>query len=209
MPLPREAISRARAFARARGFGSEAGAPTWRRCSGSPQFLLGVLGYLHTLNPPVVHRDIKPDNVIRGEDGRLWVVDFGAVRDFSTTMGGGSTVVGTYGYMAPEQFRGQAIPASDIYAVAATMLHLMTGRSPHELPQEKLKVVFRPMVQAPPPSLHGSIAPSSPLRRIASPRRRLRSTRYAAVSFRRPRMRSRSRRRRHVRASPSCSASSS
>ena len=113
-------------------------------------FLLDVLTYLHTLNPPVVHRDIKPDNVIRGEDGRLWVVDFGAVRDFSTTMGGGSTVVGTYGYMAPEQFRGQAIPASDIYAVAATMLHLMTGRSPHELPQEKLKVVFRPMVQAPP-----------------------------------------------------------
>ena len=97
-----------------------------------------------------MHRDIKPDNIIRGEDGRLFLVDFGAVRDFSTTMGGSSTVVGTYGYMAPEQFRGQAVPASDIYAVAATLLHLMTGRSPHELPQAKLKVVFRPHVQAPP-----------------------------------------------------------
>ena len=116
------------------------------------EFLLDTLSYLHSLSPPVVHRDIKPDNIIRGEDGRLSLVDFGAVRDFSSTMGS-STVVGTYGYMAPEQFRGQAVPASDIYAVAATLLHLMTGHSPHELPQAKLKVVFRPHVQAAPPFL--------------------------------------------------------
>jgi serine/threonine protein kinase len=117
------------------------------------EFLLDVLTYLHSLSPPVVHRDIKPDNIIRSEDGRLWLVDFGAVRDFTTTMSGGSTVVGTYGYMAPEQFRGQAIPASDIYGVAATILFLLTGRPPTELPQEKLKVVFRPYVQTASPRL--------------------------------------------------------
>ncbi len=117
------------------------------------EFLLDVLSYLHTLAPPVVHRDIKPDNIIRSEDGRLWLVDFGAVRDFTSTMSGGSTVVGTYGYMAPEQFRGQAIPASDIYGVAATLLFLLTGRPPTELPQEKLKVVFRPYVQTISPKL--------------------------------------------------------
>ena len=114
------------------------------------EFLLDVLAYLHALAPPVVHRDIKPDNIIRSDDGRLWLVDFGAVRDFTSTISGGSTVVGTYGYMAPEQFRGQAVPASDIYGVAATLLFLLTGRPPTELPQEKLKVVFRPYVHGAP-----------------------------------------------------------
>jgi tetratricopeptide (TPR) repeat protein/sugar lactone lactonase YvrE len=114
------------------------------------EFLLDVLAYLHTLAPPVVHRDIKPDNIIRSEDGRLWLVDFGAVRDFTTTLSGGSTVVGTYGYMAPEQFRGQAVAASDVYGVAATLLYLLTGRPPTELPQEKLKVAFRAHVRCSP-----------------------------------------------------------
>lgn len=113
-------------------------------------FLLDVLSYLHALHPPILHRDVKPANVIRSEDGRLWLVDFGAVRDVTTTMSGGSTVVGTYGYMAPEQFRGHAVPASDIYGVGATLLYLLGGKPPTEYPQEKLKVAFRGQIRVSP-----------------------------------------------------------
>ena len=110
-------------------------------------FILDVLAYLHSLQPPVIHRDIKPANVIRAEDGRLWLVDFGAVRDATVTMTGGSTIAGTYGYMAPEQFRGHAVCESDLYAVGGTLLYLLSGRPPAEFPQEKLKVAFRGQVR--------------------------------------------------------------
>ncbi len=110
-------------------------------------FLLDVLAYLHALTPAVIHRDIKPSNIIRSDDGRMWLVDFGAVRDTAKPPTGGSTVVGTYGYMAPEQFRGHAVPESDLYGVAATLLYLLTSRPPTELPQEKLKVAFRSHVR--------------------------------------------------------------
>ena len=104
--------------------------------------VLDVLMYLHAFSPPIVHRDVKPENVIRADDGRVWLVDFGAVRDAATTTTGGSTVVGTYGYMAPEQFRGHAAPSSDIYGLAATALFLLTGLGPTDLPQRELAVDF-------------------------------------------------------------------
>ncbi|NES22961.1 MAG: hypothetical protein F6K41_29585 [Symploca sp. SIO3E6] len=59
----------------------------------------------------------------------------------------GSTVVGTYGYMAPEQFRGQAVPTTDLYGLGATLLFLLTHRSPAELPTDRLKLDFRSRVQ--------------------------------------------------------------
>ena len=92
---------------------------------------LGILDYLHTRVPPVLHRDIKPANLIVRNDGSLAFVDFGAVRNvFRTAEETGSTIVGTYGYMPYEQYMGQASPASDLYALAATFLHLLTGRAP-------------------------------------------------------------------------------
>ncbi len=95
--------------------------------------MLGVLDYLHTRVPPVLHRDIKPANVIVRPDGSPALVDFGAVRNvFRAPEEGGSTVVGTYGYMPYEQYMGQASPSSDLYALAATFLHLVTGRAPPE-----------------------------------------------------------------------------
>lgn len=100
--------------------------------------LLEILAHLHTLAPPVIHRDIKPSNVIQRADGSLALIDFGAVRKPSEMEG--STVVGTYGYMAPEQFRGNAVPASDIYGVGATVLHLLTHQAPSDLPQKGLRV---------------------------------------------------------------------
>ncbi len=95
--------------------------------------LLGVLDYLHTRVPPILHRDIKPGNVIVRLDGSPALVDFGAVRNvFMDPDESGSTVVGTYGYMPYEQTMGQASAASDLYALAATFLHVVTGRAPPE-----------------------------------------------------------------------------
>ncbi|MEH1898774.1 MAG: serine/threonine-protein kinase [Nostoc sp.] len=69
--------------------------------------VLEILVYLQHLTPPVIHRDIKPQNLIRHDNGQIFLVDFGAVQDtYHNTVTGGSTVVGTFGYMAPEQFRG-------------------------------------------------------------------------------------------------------
>lgn len=99
----------------------------------------GVLDYLHGRAPPVIHRDIKPNNVIRRLDGSFAIVDFGAVRDRMRPEGG-STVVGTFGYMAPEQFQGRALPASDVYAVGATALCLLTGEEPENLPHRGLAI---------------------------------------------------------------------
>jgi serine/threonine protein kinase len=95
--------------------------------------LLGILDYLHGRVPPVLHRDIKPSNIIVRPDGTPALVDFGSVRRvFLESEEAGSTVVGTYGYMPYEQYMGQASPASDLYALGATFLHLLTGRPPRE-----------------------------------------------------------------------------
>ncbi|MBE9137517.1 serine/threonine protein kinase [Nodosilinea sp. LEGE 07088] len=105
--------------------------------------VLDVLSYLHGLNPPVIHRDLKPQNIIRRDDGQIYLVDFGAVQTVYRD-DQGSTVVGTYGYMAPEQFRGQAVPATDLYGLGATLLFVLTHQSPADLPQARLRLNFRP-----------------------------------------------------------------
>ncbi len=106
--------------------------------------LLDILIYLHRQAPPIIHRDIKPDNIIRSSEGKLFLVDFGAVQDaYQSTFLRRSTVVGTFGYMAPEQFQGQAVPSSDLYGLGATLIFLLTNRSPAELPVERLKIKFR------------------------------------------------------------------
>lgn len=96
-----------------------------------------LLDYLHLRAPPIIHRDIKPGNIIQRPDGSFALVDFGSVRD-RLKPDGGSTVVGTFGYMAPEQFQGRALPVTDVYGVGATALALLTGRDPDALPHQGL-----------------------------------------------------------------------
>jgi serine/threonine protein kinase len=100
---------------------------------------LVILEYLHRLNPPVIHRDVKPANLIRRDDGRLSLVDFGGVR-VALRPEGGSTVVGTFGYMAPEQLHGEATPATDVYGLGATLAALACGLEADKLPHKGLAV---------------------------------------------------------------------
>lgn len=104
--------------------------------------ILNILLYLHQLSPPVLHRDIKPSNLIMGEDEQVYLVDFGAVQDSAVKEGGTFTVVGTYGYTPIEQFGGRAVRASDLYALGATLIHLLTGIAPADLPQKDFKIHF-------------------------------------------------------------------
>jgi serine/threonine protein kinase len=109
--------------------------------------ILKILIYLHSLTPSVIHRDLKPHNLIRSESGKIYLVDFGAVQNtYYNTLMRGSTVVGTFGYMSPEQFQGKATPSSDLYSLGATVLYLLTHRSPAELPHDTLKIQFREQV---------------------------------------------------------------
>lgn len=104
--------------------------------------LLDVLEYLHGLHPPVIHRDIKPGNVIVRPDGRAVLVDFGGVAKVFRPRGA-STVVGTFGYMAPEQLYGQATPGTDLYALGATIAALAAGEDAERLPRRGLEVDLR------------------------------------------------------------------
>lgn len=108
--------------------------------------VLEILCYLHTLNPLVIHRDIKPSNLILGEDKRVYLIDFGAVQDKAIAQGATFTVVGTYGYAPVEQFGGRTVPASDLYALGATLIHLATGTIPADLPQKNMRIQFQDQV---------------------------------------------------------------
>lgn len=112
--------------------------------------VLRILIYLHELNPPVLHRDIKPSNLIWGDDKHIYLVDFGAVQAQAAVTGVTFTVVGTSGYAPLEQFWGRAVPASDLYALGGTLIHLLTGMTPADLPQKDSRIQFRDRVSVNP-----------------------------------------------------------
>jgi serine/threonine protein kinase len=105
--------------------------------------VLDILIYLHELSPPIIHRDIKPSNLILGDDHHIYLVDFGAVQDKAKAEGVTFTVVGTSGYVPPEQLWGKVVPASDLYALGATLIHLVTRIPPTELPQQRMQIQFK------------------------------------------------------------------
>jgi tRNA A-37 threonylcarbamoyl transferase component Bud32 len=90
-----------------------------------------ILEYLHGQSPPIIHRDLTPDNLVRKEDDTITLIDFGAANEFVGTATG--TLVGKQAYIAPEQLRGHATTRSDIYALGGTLYYLITGSDPEAL----------------------------------------------------------------------------
>lgn len=112
--------------------------------------LLDALAYLHQLSPPVIHRDIKPSNIVRRSDGRLALIDFGAVQNALPSTVGGSTIIGTPGYMPIEQLMGRAVPATDLYALGATCVRLLSRQEPSSLDVVRNRMQFREHVRVSP-----------------------------------------------------------
>ncbi len=115
-----------------------------------------VLNYLHQHQPePIVFRDMKPSNVMVTADDRIVLIDFGIARNLNRSDRKG-TMIGTEGYSPPEQYRGVAEPQGDLYALGATLHHLLTSSDPrletpftfHERPMRQLNQQISPEMEA-------------------------------------------------------------
>jgi hypothetical protein len=92
-----------------------------------------ILHYLHGLAPPLVHRDFTPDNLILRPDGKLKLIDFNVAQKVDNESTFTGTIVGKQSYLPPEQFRGMACPASDIYAMGCCLFYLLVGHEPEPI----------------------------------------------------------------------------
>lgn len=123
-----------------------------------------LLGLAHAHAHHIVHRDVKPGNILLARDGRVKLTDFGLARgevDMELTRAG--TTVGTPQYLSPEQARNprQADYRSDLYSLGATLYHMMTGRPPHvgeSLAEVLTHILFS--APTPPAALNPKISPS-------------------------------------------------
>jgi len=101
--------------------------------------LCAVLHYLHSRKPPIIFRDMKPSNIMVTGDNQLKLIDFGIARIFKTSATKDTTLLGSQGYAPLEQYgRGQSDPRSDIYALGATLYHLLTGNVPADAPSRRV-----------------------------------------------------------------------
>lgn len=103
-----------------------------------------ALCYLHSRNPPVIYRDVKPENLMVNMDGKVKMVDFGIARRYKPGKPEDTQPLGTPGYAAPEQFRGkgQTDARTDIYGVGTTMYHLLSGYNPADPPYERFPLTL-------------------------------------------------------------------
>ncbi len=121
--------------------------PEIRQLAGQ---MLEILDYLHKQQPAIIHRDIKPSSFVLSPSrhstlGQNYLVDFGLVQDFDDTENVADTPIlisGTPGYRPPEQLGDRAVPATDLYSLGATLVHLATGQHPNTLPQRGLRMLF-------------------------------------------------------------------
>ena len=109
--------------------------------------LLKILIYLHGCRPPVIHRAIKPSNILLTNRsghgvGEVYLVDFGLVQTRTAREGGTRTQEETSGYLPPEQMAGRTVPASDLYGLGVTLIYLLTGRQPADLPHKDGRIQF-------------------------------------------------------------------
>ncbi len=104
--------------------------------------LCEVLNYLHTRNPAIIYRDMKPGNIMLKPEGGIVLFDFGIAREFKEKNVADTTCLGTIGYAAPEQFggQGQTTERTDIYGLGATLYHLVTGMDPSAPPYEMVPI---------------------------------------------------------------------
>lgn len=105
--------------------------------------ICSVFKYLHSLNPPIIYRDMKPGNIMLKPDGNIMVIDFGTAREYKHQSNEDTIHLGTKGYAAPEQFQDnhqQTDPRTDIYNLGATMYHLVTGKNPSKPPFKFLPI---------------------------------------------------------------------
>jgi tRNA A-37 threonylcarbamoyl transferase component Bud32 len=93
--------------------------------------MLNIIDYLHHQNPPIIHRDFTPDNLILSPSGKLTLIDFGSANEYVAQATG--TLVGKQSYMPLEQIRGKTEPRSDLYALGCTLYFLVTGKDPEPL----------------------------------------------------------------------------
>ncbi|MBR6402813.1 MAG: serine/threonine protein kinase [Eubacterium sp.] len=109
--------------------------------------LASALDYLHSMNPPIIYRDMKPSNVMLKPDGGVKLIDFGTAKTYDIENNADTTALGTRGYAAPEQFGdafGRGIyktdARTDIYNLGATLYHMVTGKNPQEPPYEMVPI---------------------------------------------------------------------
>ncbi len=100
--------------------------------------LCSVLHYLHTRDPAIIYRDMKPGNVMVTPNGNIKLIDFGIAREYKEQQIQDTVSLGTKGYAAPEQFggKGQTDGRTDIYCLGVTLYHLLTGKNPCEPPYQ-------------------------------------------------------------------------
>lgn len=113
--------------------------------------ILGIIHYLNSLTPPVIHYNINPDNLIRSDKGKVFLVNFGAAeKKYINAITPEGNFVGNVSYAPLEKLSGNPQQSSELYSLGATLLFLLIKRSPDELPQRKLKICFRHRVRISP-----------------------------------------------------------
>lgn len=106
--------------------------------------IIEVLDYLHSFSPPILHRDIKPQNIMYSKNNNIYLIDFGASKEIilNNENQSLSTIIGTQSYMPIEQFQGKCLPSSDIYSLGLTIIYLLSHKEPFSLDKKGLKYYF-------------------------------------------------------------------